>query len=126
MRASGVRYGEASRRGFSRRVAWRPHRSCTPIGAVALEALKHVHDAEVDARAIDWVQRVSRATAEDDPDLRAVVRLLHYLFDASSGIAAETLKAIASVGPERTEETVMTLARQWIAEGEAKGRVEGE
>ena len=97
-----------------------------PIGAVALEALKHVQDAEVDARAIDWVLRVSRATADNDPDLRAVVRLLHSLFDASSGISAETLKATASVGPERMEETVMTLARQWIAEGEAKGRVEGE
>ena len=97
-----------------------------PIGAVALEALKHVHDAAVDARAIDWVQRVASATADDDPDLRAVVRLLRSLFDASSGISAETLKAIASAGPGRVEETVMTLAQQWIAEGEAKGRVEGE
>ncbi len=70
-----------------------------PTGAVALEALKHVHDAEVDARAIDWVLRVlrvSRATADNDPDFRAVVRLLHSLFDAPSGIFAETLKAIAS------------------------------
>ena len=87
-----------------------------PIGAVALEALKHIHDAKVDARAVDWVQRVASATVEDDPDLRAVVRLLHDLFDASSAISAETLKAIASVGPGRMEETVMTLAQQWFAD----------
>ena len=65
-----------------------------------------------------------------ETDLLAQVPLVEGSDEATEaftdGISAETQKAIASVGPARMEETVMTLAQQWRAEGEANGRVEGE
>jgi predicted transposase/invertase (TIGR01784 family) len=92
---------------------------------LGLTAMRHIFSHNLNRKLPEILDIMSKS--EEQGAIEFLGTVLRYITSASDKVTTEDLReALTGTFPERKNEIMMTLAREWIEEGRQEGRQEGE
>jgi hypothetical protein len=101
-------------------------RPVDPAAQVALAALKHARDRNVEPLLARWLSRLRAYDSGREPTLRDLPRLVNYLLYAQPHLEEHVMSWFEENGPEPVPGSIVDRWRKRdVAEGRAQGKAEG-